>query len=260
MEQRGYQLNFSHKNDAMFDAEGRIMKSKKVLEILHDYLGSLSNLSHLDVGCSTGFMTCLYSKAFKSSVGVDIDAGAIDFASKNNSAENLKYFVRDAMDTGFSDNSFDVVTCSHIYEHVPNAERLVKEIYRVLTPGGICFFAAGNRFVFWEGHYHLPLLATVPKPLAHLYLRVTGKGTHYYETHFSYWGLKRLVSQFEIVDYTSKVIQDPVSFSATDLVNPGSFKQTLALNVLKTAYWLFPTYLWLLKKQPTQSKISISSS
>ena len=51
MEQRGYQLNFSHKNDAMFDAEGRIMKSKKVLEILHDYLGSLSNLSHLDLGC-----------------------------------------------------------------------------------------------------------------------------------------------------------------------------------------------------------------
>ena len=178
----------------MFDAEGRIMKSKKVLEILHDYLGNLSNLNHLDLGCSTGFMTCLYSKAFKSSVGVDIDVGAIDFASKNNSAVNLKYFVRDAMDTGFSDNSFDVVTCTYIYEHVPNAERLMKEIYRVLTPEGICFFAAGNRFIFWEGHYHLPLLATVPKPLAHLYLRVTGKGTHYYETHFSYWGLKRLAS------------------------------------------------------------------
>lgn len=36
----------------------------------------------------------------------------------------------------FEDNSFDVIYCSHVLEHVPEDVKAMKEFYRVLKPGG----------------------------------------------------------------------------------------------------------------------------
>jgi SAM-dependent methyltransferase len=123
------------------------------------------------------------------------------------------------------------------------------EIHRVLRPDGICFFSAGNRLSVMEPHYRLPLLSVIPKAWAHWYLRLLGRGTHYYETHFSYWGLRRLVGNFELEDYTRKVVTNPVRYSAEDMVPVGSAKQRFVLLFLRLAYWLCPTYLWVLRKR-----------
>lgn len=92
----------------------------------------------------------------------------------------------------FASESMDIIISSHVYEHVPDSKQMMKEIYRVLKPDGFCFFAAANRLMWNEPHYHLPLLSIFPKRIAHLYLRVLGKGNHYYETHLTYWGLKTI--------------------------------------------------------------------
>lgn len=42
----------------------------------------------------------------------------------------------DITDIKFPDNSFDVVLCSHVLEHVKNDQKALKEIYRVLKPNG----------------------------------------------------------------------------------------------------------------------------
>jgi len=36
----------------------------------------------------------------------------------------------------FSDNSFDVILCNHVLEHIPNDTKAMHELYRVLKPGG----------------------------------------------------------------------------------------------------------------------------
>lgn len=36
----------------------------------------------------------------------------------------------------FADNSFDVILCNHVLEHIPNDTMALKELYRVLKPGG----------------------------------------------------------------------------------------------------------------------------
>lgn len=36
----------------------------------------------------------------------------------------------------FSDNSFDVILCNHVLEHIPNDTKAMQELYRVLKPGG----------------------------------------------------------------------------------------------------------------------------
>lgn len=244
-----YQLGFSQlHHDEMFDEQRRRLKANKSLSILQDYLGDLAGLRLLDIGCSTGFMTALYADRFADVTAVDIDQPAVEFARLNNSATNIVYQVADAMATTLPADSFDVVTCTHIYEHVPDAQRLIAEVNRVLKPGGVCLFAAGNRLALIEPHYHLPLLSVVPKPLGSRYLRALGKGETYYETHLTYWQLRKLVAAFERVDYTRRAIAEPDRFSATDLVRPGTWKQRVALQLADHAYWLMPTFLWLLRK------------
>lgn len=246
-DKKKYQYEFSdmHK-DVMYNSDRREQKAQKTIAVIQDCLKSVGKesrkLSLLDIGCSTGYMTKLYSSYFKEVTGIDIDQNAVKYAQENNSDESVKFQIGNAMDVDFPSNSFDVITCSHIYEHVPDAKRLLSEIYRVLKPKGFCYFAAGNRLNFMEAHYRLPLLSIIPKPLAHHYIRLAGKADFYYETHLSLWDLKKLVRKFELIDYTLDIIRDPVKYSATEMVSPDSIRQKIFLVILKFAYWSCPTY------------------
>ena len=243
------QLGFSERHrDVAFSVEGRAQKANKVLAVLEDYRGNLSSLTALDIGCSTGHTTRVYATRFKTVVGIDIDEPAIQYAARHSPTPNLQFHVMNSQHITLPSNSFDVVICNHIYEHVPDATTLLNEIHRLLKPNGICYFSAGNRLQLMEPHYRLPFLSVIPKPLAHLYLRAFGRGTYYYETHMTYWALRRLVSRFELIDYTLRVVRRPEKFAANDVLRSGSTKQKLSLAVLTAAYWLCPTYLWVLKK------------
>jgi 2-polyprenyl-3-methyl-5-hydroxy-6-metoxy-1,4-benzoquinol methylase len=248
-----YQLDFSEIHPGtMFDEEGRLQKARKTVAVILDSLRSdgldPQRVKVLDIGCSTGILTHHYAVFFGRVVGVDIDDGAVEWAQKNRAAENIEYRVGDSMELPFSAAEFDVVTCTHIYEHVPDAQRMMDEIYRVLNPGGVCYFAAENRVRLWDGHYNLPLLTVLPKTPADWFVRLMRRGDGRYETHFTVRGLRRLVQRFEIADYTRAVVRDPVAFEATDMVAAGSIKQKAALATLTAAYWAFPTFLWILRK------------
>ena len=99
-----------------------------------------------------------------------------------------------------------------------------------------------------EAHYQLPFLSILPKPLGHIYVRITRKGKFYYEKHFSYWGLKKLVRDFTVIDYTKKIIEHPEKFNMDYMLQPNTTKSKIARTIVNHAYWLFPTYIWLLKK------------
>lgn len=42
----------------------------------------------------------------------------------------------DITDIRYPDNSFSVIYCSHVLEHIPNDRKAIAELYRVLCPGG----------------------------------------------------------------------------------------------------------------------------
>lgn len=42
----------------------------------------------------------------------------------------------DICELPFEDNSFDFILCNHVLEHIPNDEKAMKELYRILEPGG----------------------------------------------------------------------------------------------------------------------------
>ncbi len=252
-EGREYQRDFSELHPkTVFDELGRLQKARKTVAVILDALRQSGTNPRetrlLDIGCSTGILTRHYAEFFGKVVGVDIDDGAVEWARQNRAAYNVSYQVGDSMELPFLTGEFELVTCTHIYEHVPDAQRMLDEIYRVLRPGGICYFAAENRLRVWDGHYNLPLLTPLPKPLANLYVRMMGRGQRCYETHRTLWGLRRLAHRFDITDYTRAVVRDPEKFEATDMIWPGSPKQRIANAILTVAYWASPTYLWILRK------------
>jgi 2-polyprenyl-3-methyl-5-hydroxy-6-metoxy-1,4-benzoquinol methylase len=251
MSEREYQHNFSRMVDgAMYNLQARERKARTILAVLQDFFGktSLSSISLLDVGSSTGIIDNYLADHFGEVIGVDIDKEAIQFAQDSFQKNNLKFMVDDLMGLNFSDNTFDVIVCTQIYEHVPDAQTMMKEIFRVLKPGGICYFAAGNRISVMEPHYRLPFLSIIPRPLAHIYMKVTGKGSYYHEKHLTLSGLQKLARSFIVHDYTKKIISDPINFHSEYMLKPGSTKHKLSISVANYAYWLCPSYIWILEK------------
>ncbi|MDF1645248.1 MAG: class I SAM-dependent methyltransferase [Pseudomonadales bacterium] len=246
---RGYQQGFSQKGSAMFDHKGRQLKAVTMIHVLSEYIEKpLDTLSVLNVGGSAGIIDEYLSRYFHQVTGIDIDEDAILYAKKNFQKEGLLFEVGDAMDMEYESSMFDVVICSQVYEHVPDAKLLMSEIFRVLKPGGVTYFAAGNRIMFNEPHYNLPLLSVLPRPLSHLYVRATKKGNFYYEKHLTYWGLKKLTNKFLATDYTAKIMSDPEKYGAHYMVKPGSVKQKIATFISNHIVWLVPGYIWLLEK------------
>ena len=247
-----YQTDYSRDHPELFDLSGRENKANKILAVLVDHFGQevLRAKTALDVGCSAGVITRRLSEHLRVTYGVDIDREAIAFGNREFGSAHLQFRTSDGLCLDFPDESFDVVICSQVYEHVPDSKLLMAEIYRVLRAGGVCYFSAGNRLRLIEPHYHLPLLSVIPKRVAHAYLRLTGRGDQYYENHLSLWGLRRLTSAFRIIDYTERVLREPKKFHLEDTLQEGGLLHRLVPFAMRALYFVCPNYIWLLEKTP----------
>lgn len=121
----------------------------------------------LEIGCGHGGMQLALTRAgAKEAVGIDVDAAAIGFAEQRLRDEpQVKVSVGDAQEIPAEDSSFDVVVSSAAFEHVHDVEAMLREIERVLRPGG--FLYAQFSPTWW--HYNGPhLIKCVSVPWAHV--------------------------------------------------------------------------------------------
>ena len=70
-------------------------------------------------------------------LATDYSDGMIAEAKKGEYPANLRFEVADAMALPYEDNSFDVVLIANALHIVPNPEKVLSEIDRVLRPGGL---------------------------------------------------------------------------------------------------------------------------
>lgn len=251
--QDSYQRNYSELTPIILDARYKGPKIGKMLAVLRA-AGVLAADAKCDMAADVGSSSGLFAQAlgveFKQVLAFDIDVAALH-AGRANARTNVHCVAADSQQLPIQDGSLDLVVCNHVYEHVPDANRLFDEIHRVLRVGGICYFGAASRLTVIEPHYRLPFLSWLPKGLADRYMQWAGRGPRYYENLRSWRGIKRLMAGFSHADYTIAVLRDPDRFDARDMIAPGSWIERVPVWIWKLVYVLLPTYILVLtKNQP----------
>ncbi|KIE58794.1 2-polyprenyl-3-methyl-5-hydroxy-6-metoxy-1,4-benzoquinol methylase [Methylacidiphilum kamchatkense Kam1] len=94
----------------------------------------------LDIGSGKGELIRLVKEKW------DLSTFACDYTDKWMEVKNQKVEVVD-LNTDplpYSDNSFDIITCTEVVEHLNNYRKLLQEMYRVLKPQGLVVISTPN--------------------------------------------------------------------------------------------------------------------
>jgi len=101
----------------------------------------------LDVGCGGGIIAEDLAAISKSTTGVDISKASLETAREHAKSNGLdiNYLEAYAEELPFDDNTFDLITCCDVLEHVNDVEKVISEVSRVLRPGGVFVYDTVNR-------------------------------------------------------------------------------------------------------------------
>lgn len=104
----------------------------------------------LDLGCGTGVDLVRFARGGARVTGVDIADSAIALARSNVAHRGLRagLMVADGERLPFADGCFDYVFAHGVAQYTTDGPRLVREVHRVLAPGGEAVFQGYNR-VSW---------------------------------------------------------------------------------------------------------------
>jgi ubiquinone/menaquinone biosynthesis C-methylase UbiE len=99
---------------------------------------SAAGLKVLEIGCGLGTDGAQFAKAGADYTGVDLTEAAVELARKRFEISNLpgKFQTADAENLEFADESFDLVYSHGVLHHTPDTAGAIREIHRVLRPGG----------------------------------------------------------------------------------------------------------------------------
>jgi SAM-dependent methyltransferase len=95
-------------------------------------------LKVLEIGCGLGTDGAQFARAGADYTGVDLTEAAVSLARRNFELQNLpgEFRTADAENLDFPDDSFDLVYSHGVLHHTPDTARAVREVHRVLRPGG----------------------------------------------------------------------------------------------------------------------------
>jgi hypothetical protein len=132
----------------------------------------------LDVGVTSdrSYDSSNYLEAWYADKGAIVAVGIDDAAFLEALYPGLRFVAASGLALPFADQSFDVVHCSAVIEHVGSFERqcgLVAECCRVARRA--VFMTTPNRWFPIEVHTVLPLVHWLPKPAFRALMRATGR-------------------------------------------------------------------------------------
>lgn len=131
---------------------------KLAIDGIKDKLAN-ENCCYLDVGCSSGHMLEIILKDFPNvhAVGTDYFSEGLMYCHQR--LPDIPLFQMDLVDCKFSDNLFDAVTCLNVLEHIKDDEAALKQLFRIVKPGGklVVTVPMGRSLydIYDQVHYHI---------------------------------------------------------------------------------------------------------
>ncbi len=117
-----------------------------------------------------------------------------------------RIFQANAEDLPFTNEYFDMVWCFTVLEHVQNVEQSIKEIYRVLKPGGWAFLGMPDYNHFYEPHYKLYIPSFLPVPVIRLILSLSGRPTKFAKSGINYVNTKKVRNILQHLNFDSMLL------------------------------------------------------
>ncbi len=122
--------------------------NETMLEHLHRYAIAV-DFAHektvLDIACGEGYGCQLLASQALKVTGVDIDPATIRKAKQQYPDARINFLEGSIEAIPCPDNSFDLVTCFETLEHITGQEQALKEIRRVLKPGGVLLISTPDK-------------------------------------------------------------------------------------------------------------------
>ncbi len=191
----------------------------------------------LDYGCGNGAQTMLFAQVFDQITGVDVNTRFLEEFKREVALRNLGQLVDvqvlEDNRIPVDDGSVDCLMSFTVLEHVENEMTVLKEMYRVLKPGGKLIVTVPNRWWVFETHgANLPLLSWNRVPFVSWW----PKGLH------DRYARARIYRKREI-----RALVEEAGFTVTD-----NFNMTAPMDMIK---WrplrrLFQTTLFRLDRTP----------
>src|SRR5207249_8676091 len=119
---------------------GKLRWARRV-KMLSGHLGV--GMTVLELGCGTGYFTRELARSGADIVALDVSPELLEVARAICSARNVHYEIQNAYEMSYPDAVFDSVVGSSVLHHL-EIEAALREIYRVLKPGGTIHFTEPN--------------------------------------------------------------------------------------------------------------------
>ncbi len=116
----------------------------------------------LDIACGTGYGSKELAEVASSVIGIDVDKASVELAQKMYQSKNLQFKLGNGQDIQVEDESMDVVVSFETIEHIVDYHQFMRELKRVLKPGGTLILSTPN--YLGEVHkniYHVSNFTTI---------------------------------------------------------------------------------------------------
>lgn len=214
----------------------RRIKAEKIMRVLEEVLGDTNpsvKLRLLDIGTGNGEIAAHLASAY--------EVTSVDVVDERETREIFKFVQLSDDKLPFPEGTFDIVVSNHVIEHVPNADRHLTEIARVIKPGGVVYLATPNRLWPREVHYKLYLLHWLPTTL---FLNLLKRLGRYHEDVrlLGWYGLrKRAGRNFSWEVFSDRICKWPNRYHMNCTHRTARILGAIPLRLYRWLTWLHPT-------------------
>lgn len=108
------------------------------LRLIAQHIDEENMQTLLDLGCGTGRFALPIARRFRLSVtGADLSPEMLSKAIEKDLDKLVRWHIQDAEHLTYSDELFDIVFLSQLLQHVEHSQQVIREVHRVLRPGGV---------------------------------------------------------------------------------------------------------------------------
>jgi len=232
-------------------ATGRELKAQAILMTIKHFIPiELQQTTWLDIGCGSGGIAVAIAPHVKSIIAVD-PSPWMEWSTFQDSYPHLQFFSQPIENLSFADNSVDIILCNQVYEHTANPQFLIAEIYRILKPGGYCYFAGPNLLFPIEPHVFWPLVHWLPRTWAVRLMQLCRSKGVLDADSVTYWTLTRWLHNFEITNAIPVIIKNSHLYDKSSWLKPTwlwKLFSYLPVTFIHALTWFSPGFIFILKK------------